>query len=94
MRDHTAVRVGGIALVAGALAFVAVFSFLPARFDYPGVLDGTAAEVLPRLLATGAAGRAVWALYGFLPLVWIPAGVGAFHALRPFREAGMRTALL
>lgn len=94
MREHTVVRTGGIALIAGALAFVGVFSFLAARFDYPAILDGSASEVLPRLLATGHTGRAVWALYGVLPLVWIPAGVGAFHALRREREASMRVALL
>ena len=93
MREQTAVRAGGIALIGGAVAFLGVFSFLAARLDYPTILDGNAAEVLPRLLATGERGRAVWALYGFLPLVWIPAGVGAFHALRPVREASMRIAM-
>jgi hypothetical protein len=86
------IRVGGIALIAGALAFVGVFSFLAARFDYPAILDGSAADVLPRLLATGAGGRAVWAIYGLLPLIWIPAAVGAFHALRRDREGSMRIA--
>jgi hypothetical protein len=71
-----------------------VFSFLAARFDYPAVLDGSASDVLPRLLATGPTGRAVWALYGFLPLAFVPAGVAAFHALRREREGSMRTAML
>ena len=78
---------GGIALIGGALAFLGVFSYLAARFHYPEVLDGSATDVLPALLATGAAGRAAWALYGVLPLVFIPAGVGAFEALR-MRAAG------
>lgn len=94
MRGLTTFRAGGIALVAGAVAFLAVFSFLAARFNYPDVLDGNAADVLPKLLATGAAGRAAWALYAFLPLIWIPAGVAAFHALRPVREGSMRIAML
>ena len=71
-----------------------VFAFLAARFNYPEVLDGSAAQVLPKLLATGTAGRTVWAIYGFLPLIWIPAGVGAFHALRGVREGSMRVAML
>ena len=78
---------GGIALVAGALAFLGVFSYLAARFHYPEVLDGAAGDVLPALLATGSAGRAAWALYGILPLIFIPAGVAAFEALRE-RAAG------
>ncbi len=82
MRGMTAVRFGGWSLVFGAIAFMAVFGWLAARFDYPDILDGSAATVLPRLLATGATGRAVWALYAFLPLVWLPAGVGAHLALR------------
>lgn len=94
MREQTTIRAGGIALIAGAAAFLGVFAFLAARFDYPAVLDGSAADVLPKLLATGATGRAVWALYGFLPIVWIPAGVAAFHALRPVREGSTRAGML
>src|SRR5262245_14751661 len=78
---------GGIALIGGALAFLGVFSYLAARFHYPEVLDGKAQDVLPALLATGEAGRAAWALYGLLPLVFIPAGISAFEALRE-RAAG------
>lgn len=94
MRRMTAVRAGGIALVAGAVAFLAVFTYLAIEFDYPAVLDGSAAQVLPKLLATGAMGRTVWALYGFLPLIFVPAGVGAFYALRDGREGSMVVALL
>ena len=93
MRSPSIVRIGGIFLIAGALAFMGIFAFLAARFNYPAVLDGTAAEVLPNLLATGGTGRTVWAIYGFLPLIWIPAGVGAFHALRHVREGSMRIAM-
>lgn len=82
MKPPLMIRLGGVALVGGAVAFMAVFAFLAARFDYPAVLDGPAGTVLPQLLATGDAGRAAWALYAFLPLIWLPAGVGAYLALR------------
>ena len=49
--------------------------------------------MLPSLLATGLTGRAAWALYGFLPLVWLPAGVGAYHALRATHPGAMLLAL-
>jgi hypothetical protein len=88
------ILVGGIALVGGALAFLGVFSYLAARFHYPEVLDGSAQDVLPALLATGATGRAVWALYGVLPLVFIPAGIGAFEALRDRAAGPMRIGAL
>jgi len=94
MRNATTIRVGGLFLIGGALAFMGVFAFLAARFSYPQVLDGDASQVLPSLLATGATGRAVWAIYGFLPLIWIPAGVAAFQALRGVREGSMRVAML
>jgi hypothetical protein len=87
------VRAGGWALIVGAVAFMGVFSFLAARFNYPAVLDGSANTVLPSLLATGAMGRAVWALYALLPLIWIPAGVGAYYALRRSHPGGMLIAL-
>jgi len=94
MRRLTSTWFGGVSLIGGALAFIGAFAFLAARFNYPRVLDGSAAEVLPALLATGSTGRFVWALYGFLPLIWIPAGVGAFQALRNSREGAMRVAML
>jgi hypothetical protein len=94
MRRATTIRIGGAFLVGGALAFMGVFAFLAARFNYPQVLDGNASEVLPALLATGATGRAVWAVYGLLPLIWIPAAVAAFQALREVREGSMRVAML
>jgi hypothetical protein len=85
---------GGLSLVGGALAFLAVFSYLAARFHYPEVLDGSAQDVLPALLATGSTGRAAWALYGVLPLVFIPAGIGAFEALRARASGPMRVGAL
>jgi hypothetical protein len=88
-----AARVGGWSLIAAAVGFVAVFSYLAARFAYPAVLDGAAADVLPRLLALGSSGRAVWAVYAFLPLLLIPAGVGAYAALRDAAPSAMRAAL-
>ncbi|MFL5583360.1 MAG: DUF4386 family protein [Gemmatimonadaceae bacterium] len=94
MRSATVVRVAGVFLIGGALAFIAVFAFLATRFNYPAVLDGSADQVLPALLATGKTGRAVWAIYAFLPLLWLPAGVGAFQALRDVREGSMRLAML
>jgi hypothetical protein len=82
MLGKSSIRAGGWSLVFGAVLFVGVFTYLAVAFDYPDVLDGPADVVLPNLLATGSAGRAVWALYAFLPLIWIPAGVGAYVALR------------
>lgn len=87
------IRLGGFCLAGGALAFLAVFTYLAATFNYPDVLDGPAATVLPSLLATGTTGRAVWTIYAFLPLIWIPAGVAAFEALSPVRRGAMRLAL-
>ena len=92
--SQSIIRFGGYSLAAGAVAFVAVFSYLAAAFSYPDVLDGPAATVLPNLLATGSQGRFVWALYAFLPLIWLPAGVAAFEALSPVRRGPMRLAML
>ncbi|MEK6376050.1 MAG: DUF4386 family protein [Acidobacteriota bacterium] len=92
--ERWTIRVGGLSLILGAIAFMAVFTFLAVRFNYPAVLDGKASEVLPALLSTGALGRAVWAIYALLPLIWIPAAVGAFHALRPHSEGTVRAGML
>ena len=93
MRPLTTIRLGGVALILGAIAFMGVFAYLAAKFDYPAVLDGPASAVLPALLATGASGRAAWAFYGFLPLIWLPAGVGAYYALRDSHPGAMLLAL-
>lgn len=70
-------RVAGASLILAAVAFIAVFSALAGSFDYPDILDRPAAEVLPRLLALGDSGRAIWAFYACIPLLLIPAAVGA-----------------
>lgn len=85
--------IGGISLIAGALAFVAVFSYLAASFDYPDILDGSAAEVLPRLSGGGAVMRSVWAVYAFLPLLLIPGAVGT-QAACPSSRSRMTLALV
>ena len=91
--SYVAARVGGWSLIVAALGFIAVFGYLAAGFDYPDVLDGAAADVLPRLLALGATGRVVWAVYAFIPLLLIPAAVGAYAALRDVAPHAMRAAL-
>lgn len=93
MTTRTVIRFGGGCLAGGAITFLGVFAYLAARFNYPDVLDGSAATVLPSLLATGQQGRAVWAIYALLPLVWIPAGVAAYEALAPVQRGVMRLAL-
>ena len=90
-RDAAA-SAGGWSLVVAALAFVAVFTYLASAFGYPEVLDGKAADVLPALLGLGTTGRAVWGLYGLLPLLLIPAGLGAYSALREESPGLMRVA--
>lgn len=85
--------VGGLSFIVGALAFVVVFSYLAAKFNYPAVLDGAAAEVLPNLRSGGDTMRAVWAIYAFLPLLLVPGAVGAFFAL-PSSRPRMTLALV
>lgn len=85
--------VGGLSFIVGAVAFVSVFSYLAANFDYPGILDGSAADVLPRLRAGGSTMRAVWALYAFLPLLLVPGAVGAYFAC-PSSRGRMTLALV
>jgi hypothetical protein len=84
---------GGLCFIVGALAFVTVFSYLAANFNYPDILDGTAAEVLPRLRAGGESMRAVWAIYALLPLLLVPGAVGAYFAC-PASRGRMTLALV
>jgi len=77
-----AARLGGAMYIASSVGFMLVFAWLATKFGYPDVLDQPASDVLPRLLALGDTGRLVWILYALLPLVLIPAAVGASAALR------------
>lgn len=86
MRSRPIVMAGGMSLVIGAVSFVAVFSYLAANFEYPAVLEGTAAEVLPRLQRGGATMRVVWALYAFLPLLLVPGAVATYIACTRSRD--------
>jgi hypothetical protein len=91
--SRRAAKVGGWSLIAAAAGFMAVFAYLAARFNYPGVLDGAAVDVLPQLLALGEAGRSVWVVYAFLPLLLIPGAVGANAVLRHAAPNAMRAAM-
>ena len=93
MQHRLIILAGGSCFVVGALAFVSVFSYLAANFDYPGILDGSASEVLPRLLAGGSTMRAIWALYAFLPLLLVPGAIGAYFAC-PSSRGRMTLALV
>jgi hypothetical protein len=93
-RSPTATRIGGSSLVVAAVGFIAVFSFLAARFNYPEVLDGDAGTVLPRLLDLGGQGRAVWAVYAFLPFLVIPGAIAARAALADRAPNLMRSAVV
>lgn len=73
---------GGGSLIAATLLFSAVFMVLARSFGYPDVLDLPAAQVLPQLLALGSGGRAVWVLYGLIPLLLLPTAMGVYAAGR------------
>ena len=84
---------GGLSFIVGAFAFVLVFSYLAINFDYPDILEGSPAEVLPRLSAGGSTMRAVWAIYAFLPLLLVAGAVGA-HFACPSSRGRMTLALV
>ncbi len=82
-----------MSFIVGALAFVGVFGYLAANFNYPDILDGSAAEVLPRLRDGGSTMRAIWAIYAFLPLLLVPGAVAAYLAC-PASRGRMTLALI
>lgn len=77
------IMLGGASLIVATLLFAAVFVYLATTFDYPEVLARPAADVLPRLLALGSTGRAVWLVYGLIPVLLIPTAWGVNAAVRP-----------
>lgn len=92
--ERMGARLGGASLLLATVLFMAVFSYLAAVFDYPDVLDRPAAEVLPRLLALGSQGRAVWAVYGLVPLLLVPTVVGLSAVTRAAAPLATRGATI
>ena len=93
MQHRRMIFAGGLSFVVGALAFVFVFSYLAANFDYPDILEGAAADVLPRLRDGGSTMRAIWAIYALLPLLLVPGAVAAYFAC-PSSRGRMTLALV
>lgn len=86
--------IGGASQILATVLFSAVFAYLASHFGYPEVLDRPAAEVLPRLLALGDAGRAVWLLYGLIPLLLVPTALGLRAVAGHAAPAATRLALV
>ena len=90
--QRPAAVVAGLLYAGSAAGFIAVFVWLAGAFGYPDVLKAGAADVLPRLWALGATGRAVWTIYALLPLALIPAALGARATLGTHGARRMRAA--
>ncbi len=73
---------GGWSLIVATGLFAGVFTYLAGTFDYPMILERPASEVLPRLLALGGTGRAVWTIYGMIPWLLVPTALGVDAATR------------
>src|SRR5262245_15908171 len=82
-----------MSLVVATILFAAVFTYLAATFDYPEVLNRPASDVLPALLGLGMTGRSVWLVYGLIPLLLVPAGLGVNAAVRTRAPHLGRTAM-
>jgi hypothetical protein len=91
---RAATVLGGGSLIAATLLFSAVFMVLARTFGYPDVLDLPAAQVLPQLLALGSSGRAVWVLYGLIPLLLLPTAMGVYAAGHHAAPLTARAALI
>jgi hypothetical protein len=92
--SRQAALLGGWALITAAVGFIAVFAYLAVNFGYPDVLDAPAADVFPHLLALGPPGRSVWIIYALLPLLLVPAGIGAVAEWRATAPNVMSGALV
>lgn len=89
---RTTARLAGALYLLASVGFLAVFTWLAARFGYPDVLDRPAADVLPALLGLGTTGRAVWAVYATLPLLLVPAALASEAVLGVVAPARLRAA--
>lgn len=94
MDDAKMVRVGGWFFIAFAIIYTGMQIYLFLAYDYPTFLNGQDEQVLSTLVSQGKMLRTLLALNSLLPLLLVPAGVGAYYALRKNNEPSMRASLL
>lgn len=88
------VTVGGWSLIAFGIIYLGFQLIFLIIYDFPGINYGPDKEVFPLLLAGGLTLQILLTIYSLLPLLLIPASVGAYYAFRDVNEPALRVGVL
>jgi hypothetical protein len=94
MSEKKAIAVGGWCFIAFILIVVGLRIILRLSYNYPTIMYADPHTAFTALLAGGLPLRVLLTLYSVVPLLLLPASIGAYYALRNQSEPGMRLSLL
>lgn len=94
MSEKKAVAVGGWCFIAFILIVVGVRIILRLSYNYPTIMFGDPQSAFTALTAGGSTLRMLLTLYSVVPLLLLPASIGAYYALRGQSEPAMRLSLM
>lgn len=88
------VRAGGWFLIAFTLIYLGLQLTFILAYDYHAGLSGPDIDSFKLLLAGGTPMQLMLSLFAMVPLLLIPASIGAYYAFRDIDEPGLRTSVL
>lgn len=94
MNNSRMASIGGWSLIAFALLFLGLQLAMILFYNFPATLTGPDRDTFPLMLAGGPVMQFLLSIYALLPLLLIPASVGAYYAFRDVNEPGMRIGVL
>lgn len=94
MNNSKVVSIGGWSLISFAVLFLGIQLAVLLIYNFPVSLSGPGKDTFPILLAGGSPLQFLLLVLSLLPLLLVPASVGAYYAFRDTNEAGMRIGVL
>ncbi len=94
MNNSKMVSIGGWSLIAFAILFLGIQLAVLLIYNFSVTLSGPGKDVFPLLLAGGLPLQLLLLIIALVPLLLIPASVGAYYAFRDTNEPGMRVGVI
>lgn len=94
MTNSKMAKIGGWSLIAFTLIYLGLQLLFILVYNYRAAPHGPDIDTFKMLLAGGTTLQALLSIFALLPLLIIPASVGAYYAFRDVSEPGLRVSVL
>lgn len=94
MTNAKMVRTSGWFLIAFTLIYLGLQLTFFLAYDYRAALSGPDIDTFKLLLAGGTLMQVLLSIFALVPLLLIPASVGAYYAFRDVNEPGLKVSVL